>query len=142
MPVDKFGRNGDRATSVYTGRNIANLTNTFLRGDRGNTAIVAIDMNSNIIKNVADPLSNQDVVIKNYIHTRAFSTAGVVSGNVVLRIDSDLVRILRCDNLIAGKTFILMLGTYSNMLTYSIPKPFVLTTIELKTDAGFVILID
>ena len=28
------------------------------------------------------------------------------------------------------------------MLTYSIPKPFVLTPIELKTDAGFVILID
>ena len=28
------------------------------------------------------------------------------------------------------------------MITYSIPKPFVLTLIELKTDAGFVILID
>ena len=28
------------------------------------------------------------------------------------------------------------------MLTYSIPKAFVLTPIELKTDAGFVILID
>ena len=27
MPVDKFGRNGDRATSVYTGINIANFTN-------------------------------------------------------------------------------------------------------------------
>ena len=39
MPVDKFGRNGDRATPVYTGINIANLTNTFLRRDGGNTAI-------------------------------------------------------------------------------------------------------
>ena len=29
-------------------------------------------MNSNITKNVADPLSNQDVVTKNYIHTYAF----------------------------------------------------------------------
>ena len=100
-------------------------------------------MNSNIIKNVADPLSNQDVVTKNYIHIHAFSTAGgVVSGDVVLRIGSYLVRIPGCDNLSAGKKFILMLGTYSNMLTYSIPKPFVLTPIELKTDAGFVILID
>ena len=36
MPVDKFGRNGD---TVYTGINIANLTNSFLRRDRGNTAI-------------------------------------------------------------------------------------------------------
>ena len=35
-----------------------------------------------------------------------------------------------------------MLGSYSNMQTYSIPKSFVLTPIELKTDAGFVILID
>ena len=26
MPVDKFGRNVDRATPVYTGINIANLT--------------------------------------------------------------------------------------------------------------------
>ena len=67
MPVDKFGRNGDRATPVYTGINIANLTNTFLRRD--DTAIGAIDMNSNIIKNMAYPLSNQDVVTKNYTHT-------------------------------------------------------------------------
>ena len=143
MPVDKFERNGNRATPVYTVIYIANLTNTFLSRDGGNTAIGAIDMNSNIIKNVADPLSNQDVVTNNYIHTYAFSTAGdVVSGDVVVSIGSDLVRILECDNLSAGKTFILMLGSYSNILTYSIPKPFVLTPIELKTDAGFVILID
>ena len=122
MPVDKFGRNGDRATPVFTGINIANLTSTFLRRDGGNTAIGAIDMNSNIIKNVADSLSTQDVVTKNYIHTCAFTAAGgVASGDVVLRIDSDLLRILGCDNLSAGKKFILMLGSYSNMLTYSIP---------------------
>ena len=29
MPVDKFGRNGDRASPVFTGINIANLTNIF-----------------------------------------------------------------------------------------------------------------
>ena len=43
MPVDKFGRNGDRTTTVYTGINIANLTNSFLRRDEDNTAIGAID---------------------------------------------------------------------------------------------------
>ena len=63
MPVDKFGRNGD-TTTVYTGINTANLTNNFLRRDGGKTAIGAIDMNSNIIKNVLDPLSNQDVATK------------------------------------------------------------------------------
>ena len=32
MPVDKFERNGHRATPVYTGINIANLTNSFASG--------------------------------------------------------------------------------------------------------------
>ena len=50
MPVDKFGRNGNRTAIVYTGINIENLTNSFLRRDGGNTAISAIDMNDNIIK--------------------------------------------------------------------------------------------
>ena len=76
MPVDKFGRNGD---TVYTGINIANLTTSFLRRDGGNTAIGAIDMNSNIIKNVVDPLLNQDVATNNYVETKnAFATAGCV----------------------------------------------------------------
>ena len=50
MAVDKFGRNGDRTTRIYTGINVANLTNSFLRRVEGNTAIGGIDMNSNIIK--------------------------------------------------------------------------------------------
>ena len=36
MPVDKFGRNGDRTTLVYTGINIEHLTNSFLKRDGGN----------------------------------------------------------------------------------------------------------
>ena len=49
MPVDKFGRNGDRTTTVYTGINIANLTNSFLR-DGGNTAIGAIFLIAILLK--------------------------------------------------------------------------------------------
>ena len=75
MPVDKFGRNGDRTITVNTGINIANLTNSFLRRDAGNTAIEALDLNSNIIKNVSDPVSNPDVATKNYVDTNAFTTA-------------------------------------------------------------------
>ena len=40
-------------------------------------------MNSNIIINVADPLSNHDVGTKNYVDTNAFTTTGgVVSGDI------------------------------------------------------------
>ena len=66
MPIDKFGRNGDRATPVYTKINIANLTNTFLRRYGGNTAIEAMDMNS-VVKSRC---CNQEL----YIHIHAFST--------------------------------------------------------------------
>ena len=104
MPVDKLGKNGDRITPVYTGINIVNLTNSFLRRDGGNTAIGAIDMIKNIINNVADPLSNQDVASKNYVNTNTFTTAGgVVSGDIKLNIGSDLVRNLGCNDLAAGK---------------------------------------
>ena len=110
MPVDKFGRNCDRTTTVYTGINIANLTNSFLR-DEGNTAIGAIDLNSNIITNALDPVSNQDVATKNYVDTHAFTTAcGVVSGDIKLKFGSDLVRSLGCNDLSAGKNFTLLLG--------------------------------
>ena len=117
MSVDKFGRNGDRTTAVYTGINIANLTNCFLRRDGGNTAIGAIDLNSSIIKNLSDPVSNQDVATKNYVNTNAFTTAGdVVYGDIKLSVGSDLVRNLGCDDLRIGKTFALLQG--SNLIFY------------------------
>ena len=75
MPLDKFGRNGD---TVYTGINIATLKNSFLRRDEGNTVIEAIDMNSNIIKNVSDPLSNQDIASKNYVDTNVLLLLAVL----------------------------------------------------------------
>ena len=84
----------ERTTTVNTGINIANLTNSFLRRDGGNTAIGASDMNNNIIKNVSESVSNHDIATKNYVDTYAFTTAGgVVSGDIKLNVDSDLVRI-------------------------------------------------
>ena len=120
MSVDKFLRNGDRTTTVYTGINISNLTDSFLRRNGGNTAIGAIYLNSNIIKNVSDPVSNRDVATKNYVDTNAFTTAGgVVSGDIKLNVGSNLVMSLGCNDLSTGKKFTLLLGTDTNMLTYS-----------------------
>ena len=142
MPIDKFGRNDDRTTTVYTGINIANLTNSFWRRDGGNTAIGTIDLNSNIIKNVSDPMSNQDVATKNYVDTHAFTTAGgVVSGDIKLNVGSDVVKSLGCNDLSAGKKFTLLLGSDENMLSYSVPKSGLPLPVKIKTDVSFAILI-
>ena len=140
MPVDKFGRNCD---TVYTGINIANLTNSFLRRGGGNTAIEPTDMNSHIIKKVADPLSNQDVATKNYVDKNAITTAGgIVSGDVKLNAGSDLVRSLECNDFTAGKKFTLLLGSDTNVLSYSLPDSQLKVPIKIKTDGSFITLIN
>ena len=91
-------------------------------------------MNSNIIKNVADPLSNQDVANKNYVDTIAFTIAGgVVSGDIKLNVGSDLARSLGCNYLTAGKKFTLLLGSEPNMLSYSVPSSGLPVTVNIKT---------
>ena len=54
-----------------------------------------MDMNNHIIKNVADPLSNQDIATKNYVDKNDITTdGGVVYGNIKLSVGSDLIRSL------------------------------------------------
>ena len=139
MLVDKFGRNGDRTTPIYTGINIANLTNTFLRRDGGNTAIGTIDMNRNIIKNVSDPLSNQDVATKNYVDRNAFTRAGgTVFGPILLNVSSDnLTVFLGCPSLDICKEFLILLGSDQNTLSCTRLNSGV--PVKLDTTGGFVI---
>ena len=90
-------------------------------------------MNSHIIKNVADPLSNHDVATNNYVDTNTFTTVGgVVSGDIKLSVGSDLVRSLGCNDLGAGKKFTLLLGTDINMLTYSVPNSGLPVPMKIK----------
>ena len=88
-------------------------------------------------------MSIQDVTTKNYVETNAFTTAGdVVSGDIKLSVGSDLVRSLGCNDPSAGKKFALLLGTDTNMLTYSIPNSGLPLPVKIKTDVGFAILIN
>ena len=83
-----------------------------------------------------------DVATKNYVDTNSFTTTcGVVSGDIKLSVCSDLVRSLRCNDISAGKKFTLLLGTDSNMLTYSVPNSGSPVPVKIKTDVGFAILI-
>ena len=87
-------------------------------------------------------MSNQDVTTKNYVDTNAFTTAGgVVSGDIKLSVGSDLVRSIGSNDLSAGKKFALLLGTDTNMPTYSIPNSGLSMPIKIKTDVGFAVLI-
>ena len=65
-----------------------------------------------------------------------------MSGDIKLSIGSDLVRCLGCNDLSGDKKFTLLLGTDSNMLTYSVPNSGLPVPIKIKTDVGFSILID
>ena len=84
---------------------------------------------------MADPLSNQDVASKNYVDTNAFTTVGgVVSGDIKLNFGPVLARSLGCNDLTAGKKFTLLLGTDTNMLSFSVPNSELPVPIKIKAD--------
>ena len=99
-------------------------------------------MNGNIIKYVADSLSNQDVATQNYVNKNAIATvAGVVSSDIKLNVGSDLVRSLRYNDITVGKKFTLLLGTDTNTIVFR-TRYTIFSAYQNKTDGGFLILIN
>ena len=58
-------------------------------------------------------------------------------GDIKLSVGSDLVRSLGCNDLSAGKKFTLLLGTDTNMLTYSVLNSGLPVPIKIKTECRF-----
>ena len=65
-----------------------------------------------------------------------------MTGDIKLSVGSDLVRSLGCNDLTAGKSFSLLLGSDTIMLSYSVPNSGLPVSIKIKTDVGFAILIN
>ena len=65
-----------------------------------------------------------------------------MSGDIKLSVGSDLVWSLGCNDLSAGKKFAFLLGSDTNMLSYSVPNSGLPVPIKIKTDVGFAILIN
>ena len=87
-------------------------------------------------------MSNQDVATKNYVDKNAVTTAGgVVYGDIKLYVGSVLVRSIGCNDLTAGKKFTLLLGSDTNMLSYSVPNSELPLPVKIKT-GGFTVLIN
>ena len=52
-----------------------------------------------------------------------------------------MIRCLGCNGLTTGKKFTLLLGSDTNVLSYSLPDSQLNVPIKIKTDGGFIILI-
>ena len=83
MPVDKFGRMSDTKTKD-TGVSLTYINNNYVRSDGGTPLTGSLDMNGNIIYNVAEPVNPQDVVTKVYVdNTKGSGVIGRKIGDAV-----------------------------------------------------------
>ena len=71
MPVNKFGgmSNDFYNFEVEVSRLKTYLNNNFLRTDGSKSASGTLNMDTNKISNVVDPLNNQDAATKHYVDT-------------------------------------------------------------------------
>lgn len=79
-----------------------------------------LDLNNNTIKNVKYPSDDTDVVTKQYAdnadNLRILKSGDTMTGDLVLNIGESTVRQLGCNDLTAGKSFNLLLGSANDQL--------------------------
>ena len=101
-----------------------------------------LDMNNNKIRNVSYPLLSTDAATKLYVdngYDEKVSLIGdIMTGNLVLKVNTDNVRVLGCNDLSGGKEFNLLLGNFQNQIQYEVqniaPQP-----VKLLSNNGFLI---
>ena len=79
-----------------------------------------MDLNNNTIKNVKYPPNDTDVVTTQYAdnadNLRILKSGDTMTGDLVLNIGESNVRQLGCNDLTAGKSFNLLLGSASDQI--------------------------
>ena len=78
MPVDKFGRMSDSKTKD-TGVSLTYINNNYIRRDGGTPVTGSIDMGGNTLRNVAEPVKQNDVATKDYADYIKSSTQDYVN---------------------------------------------------------------
>ena len=81
MPVDKFGRDNSIQSNISSGVSVRYVNNNFLRRDGTNNAVGPLNMDSNRISNVVNPVADQDVATKSYVDGSVGGTNNA-SGNL------------------------------------------------------------
>ena len=78
MPVDKFGRMSDSKTRD-TGVSLTYINNNYIRSDGGTPVTGSIDMGGNTLRNVAEPVKQNDVATKDYVDYIKLSSEGYIN---------------------------------------------------------------
>ena len=104
MPVDKFGRMSDSKTRD-TGVSLTYINNNYIRSDGGTPVTGSIDMRGNTLRNVAEPVKQNDVATKDYADYIKASNQDYVDYKIS---DFNAIR----------KNIIMVIGTHSGPLKH------------------------
>jgi len=140
MPVDKFGRT-DAASAGSTqvvervvsgGVSLSQINDIFLQRDGENAATGDINLDSYKLINVGEPINDNDAATKNYVNDvgarKVSKTGDTITGNLLLSMGSDHLRMLGYHDLGDNGGFSLYLGNEDNQIKSRKNHPVVMQT--------------